>query len=178
MNICAVCKTIPFTTLPIEEEPALPHQKSLKDLESSAKTCRLCLLLLRAAGELSMILNGSAANRGGFASYDGNGFTHHLGRHVPGGGATTGRSYESPPYMSPLEMFPESDEEASKVRPWIYGNWWTLGTPGKPLQLIGMGVRLSKTPYIEDAEGNSPQVHLRGSNLRFRTDNSECNKIL
>jgi hypothetical protein len=173
MNICAVCKTIPFTTLPLEEEPALPHHKSLNDLESSAKTCRLCLLLLRAAGELSMILNGSAINRGGFADYYGNGITHYLGRQGLGGSATTGQSYKSPPYMSPLEMFPDGDGEASEVLPWIFGNWWTFGTPEKPLQLIGMGVRLSKTPKIEDAEGNSPQVHLRGSNLRFRTDNSE-----
>src|SRR5947207_14337710 len=81
MNICAVCKTIPFSTLPAEEQPALPHHKSLKDLESSAKTCCLCLLLLRAAGELSMILKNDRDDNG----EDSQGWLAHGNQRLPSG---------------------------------------------------------------------------------------------
>jgi hypothetical protein len=41
-------------------------------------------------------------------------------------------------------------------------------------QLIGVGVRLGKTPQIHDAEGNSKEkVVYRGSGLRIRTDEGE-----
>src|SRR6266496_5224132 len=135
MNICLVCKAIPFDALPSEEEPALPHLNSLKDLESSAKTCCLCLLLLKAAGELCMILkndrDGNAnrdASRGGWKVFHAKehisgkyiSFITHEGHYQPGGNVVAGSiSYSNdPPYLSPQEMFPEGD----KIRPWVFGN--------------------------------------------------------
>jgi hypothetical protein len=70
------------------------------------------------------------------------------------------------------------------VRPWLFGNWWKVDDPSSPLQLIGLGVRLAATPYIEDAEGNGlerrysdtvrlPDIHYRGSYLRIRTDDGK-----
>lgn len=188
MNICLVCKAIPFDALPSEEEPALPHLNSLKDLEASAKTCSLCLLLLKAAGEICMTIKNKRdghleADRGGWVVHSKGliagkeiSFIGYEGLYVAGGNTVAGTiSYNKDPlYLSPQEMFPEGDEKVNNIRPWVFGNWWTSGTPAKPLQLMGMGIRLGKTAQIEDAEGNSLKAaHLRGTNLRFRTDNSE-----
>lgn len=181
MENCSSCKEIPFHNLPSEDEPAFPHQPSLAALESSAKTCHLCKLILLAAGELTLILknerDGNAdANPGGWAEYmstkspSGHLVTYKTdgGWNMPSGGMVSGTDYQGPTYMSPRELFPDD----RKIRPWLFGSWWTL--PTNPLvQLVGLGVRLGSTPLLVEAEGNTTDgVHLRGTYLRIRTDNS------
>lgn len=56
--------------------------------------------------------------------------------------------------------------------PWLFGNWWQSEKPNEPLQLIGIGVRLSRTANIEDGVGNtSDTVEFRGSLIRIRSEN-------
>jgi len=90
------------------------------------------------------------------------------GWNIASGGLTSGTDYKGPVYMSPRELFPDG----GIIRPWLFGSWWIL--PTNPwVQLIGLGVRLGTTPLLEEAEGNTTEaVHLRGTYLRIRTDNS------
>ena len=82
-----------------------------------------------------------------------------------------GRQDVAPRRLSGL--FHRKSEPYDVVRPWIFGNWWILheekvGTAPQ-YQLIGIGVRIGKTPYIGDAEGNDKTtVKHRGSQLRMR----------
>jgi hypothetical protein len=75
-------------------------------------------------------------------------------------------------------LFHRKSEPYDVVRPWIFGNWWILheekvGTAPQ-YQLIGIGVRIGKTPYIGDAEGNDKTtVKHRGSQLRMRALDGE-----
>lgn len=48
-NLCDVCLKVPWYDLPSEELPGYPHQTSRQALETSAKTCRACKLVLGAA---------------------------------------------------------------------------------------------------------------------------------
>lgn len=87
---------------------------------------------------------------------------------MPGGGMASGTDYQGPTYMSPRELFPDD----RKIRPWLLGSWWTLPTKSL-VQMIGLGVRLGSTPLLVEAEGTTTDgVHLRGTYLRIRTDNS------
>ena len=67
MDLCEICRTIPFDTLPSEEEPGVPHQPTLAALEASAASCVLCDLIFEAAGEVGQLIKG--ANPGGFVEY-------------------------------------------------------------------------------------------------------------
>lgn len=48
-TICSTCSAVDWLKLPAEDSGALAHHKSRKELEKSAKTCRLCAMILRAA---------------------------------------------------------------------------------------------------------------------------------
>ena len=62
-------------------------------------------------------------------------------------------------------------KDDASVQPWLYGNWWEMENHDRPLQLLGLGVRLGVNAGIHSGEGNtSDQVWLRGSHLRIRTD--------
>lgn len=62
------------------------------------------------------------------------------------------------------------------LRPWVFGNWWKIEDSTNDHysnysfpQLIGIGVRVSNSPRIHDAEGNSEEkVTYRGSGSRIR----------
>jgi hypothetical protein len=60
--------------------------------------------------------------------------------------------------------YPFADD--ASIRPWIFGNWWKTRDSCATLQLIGLGVRLSRTPNIEDAEGNGKEIHYENGNTR------------
>jgi hypothetical protein len=73
--------------------------------------------------------------------------------------------YKGPVYSQPSAAF----ENADKLRPYVFGNWWKSATDGCD-QLIGLGVRVGTSPRPEDAVGNrEDMVHMRGSSFRFRT---------
>jgi hypothetical protein len=79
-------------------------------------------------------------------------------------------------YVNPLEMFPDEQLPGKPtLRPWLFGNWWRAENPNLPPQLVGLGVRISKSPNIEDAIGNNEEnVILRGSLIRVRAQEGRC----
>lgn len=81
--------------------------------------------------------------------------------------------YEGPVYMRPSAVF----EDADRLRPYLFGNWWKSATGGCD-QLIGLGVRAGTSPRPEDAVGNTEDmVHMRGSSFRFRTGHGTFSSI-
>jgi hypothetical protein len=84
--------------------------------------------------------------------------------------------YRPPIYRNPKGYFPE--DTASRIRPWLFGNWWKSARRGLPLQLIGLGVRFGTSPQIEDAaqsDGSNKKdddISFRGTFLRLRIDPS------
>src|SRR2546421_521118 len=112
MNICVVCRAIPFDRLPSEDEEALPHYSSLRELETSANTCSLCDLILLAAGEFALIRKNeksgnSNANPGGWTtltslkSASGKLVSYSIvgGNRIPG--LECGSDYKGPIYINP-----------------------------------------------------------------------------
>jgi hypothetical protein len=88
----------------------------------------------------------------------------------------SGRQDAAPRRLSAL--FHRKSETSDVLRPWIFGNWWILNEEKvgavPQYQLIGIGVRIAKTPYIGDAEGNDKTtVKHRGSQLRIRAMDGE-----
>lgn len=186
MDLCDICKIIKFDQLPSEEEPAIPHQPDLNSLKESVEDCPICRIIFLAAGELSTIIQnertGNDENAGGQVEYQtamrklpGQSASQYLkyvtyyGYYDPDGRgfySSGPPGYTGPVYTDPCEIFPDRN-----IRPWLFGNWWTLPTAESKPQLIGLGVRLGAGPNIEDAVGNSEgRVHLRGTSFRFRTD--------
>jgi hypothetical protein len=56
------------------------------------------------------------------------------------------------------------------MRIWLFWNWWALEKGGPLNQLIGFGVRLRVSGWIDDAEGTSDdRVRMRGTYLRVCT---------
>ena len=179
---CALCRAIPFDRLPTEEQPALPHHSSLQALVvSGAQGCPLCVLIVLAVGDIcAAIKNARDGNKdaspGGWIAYSSatlpSGKSCQLttegGNYLKGSssiGGSDGVDYNGPMYYNPLELF----KPDAALRPWLFGNWWKHENPDLPPQLIAMGVRISKTPNLEDAAGNSSErVQLRGTLMRIR----------
>jgi len=195
-STCAQCQAIPFATLPCEDEPGYPHYPSLQALKESAKICMLCRLILagvhqtrdeidrehkgkETAGcwvsfkstKLNDQMDGSHKSRmectkqGAFCAGSNQQVSQHSGQEVA-------LFAEPEPYAFPFE-------EDSLAKPYIYGNWWSYSKGGLLELLIGLGVRIGKSPLIEDGEGNirdgfAPDgtledvVHHRGTHLRLR----------
>jgi hypothetical protein len=106
--------------------------------------------------------------------------TSNLGQSMPGQRLLSAPLAHSPTSDKPGYPF----DHDNFVRPWIFGNWWSLNISSHPLQLIGLGVRLAATPNIEDAEGNGREEHFpvggnmvhiyyHGSHLRICTDDGK-----
>lgn len=64
------------------------------------------------------------------------------------------------------------DGEAKPLQPWLFGNWYSSGfVDNKLLLMVGLGARLGTSGKIEDSvDFDGDTVNLRGSFLRFRTD--------
>jgi hypothetical protein len=171
-DICKFCEAIPFANLPSEDEPGFPHQPSVQALKTSAARCALCSLLLDAVLEVrkSIDVKYKGGSRGGFTEYSPEGQLPD-GRQVMGhfqlgdyyiGSDTIGGAPKEPDLDRP--SYPFGDD--TSIRPWLFGNWWKLRDSSATLQLIGLGVRLSRTPNIEDAEGNGKEIHYDNGNIR------------
>ena len=68
---------------------------------------------------------------------------------------------------------PDARTHENVVRPWLYGNWWLLDSASMMkqqvtcLQLIGIGVRLTKMPTPHQCRiYGGETIHFRGSCLR------------
>jgi hypothetical protein len=181
MNICDICRAIPFHELPSEDEPGLPHQSSFQDLKVSADDCALCSLILTAANQSREHINDmyTESEIGEWQEFNSTGrelpsgrsvsVVTILGAWVHGGAVGVARTKGARSTQN-KPGFPFKDDNS--VRPWLYGNWWASDTnPSVASQLIGLGVRLGTGPEIEAAEGNTEdEVWCRGSQLRLRTD--------
>lgn len=64
--------------------------------------------------------------------------------------------------------------ETATLPVWVYGNWWChrdIRKAGLHPHLMGVGARFGRTASPWDAVNTSPgKVHLRGSNIRLRTN--------
>jgi hypothetical protein len=192
--ICAVCRNIPFAKLPAEDEPAYPHQPSLEALAASAAQCQLCGFIQEAIAQLRTEIDNERNKRQAprftmFSSADKDtGLQSQLffGPALPAdlsgasqlgtGGALGGNPNASKSGRPMSKLFGRKEKEPryEVVRPWLYGSWWTLnkvnGGSQPAYKLIGVGVRVAKTPNITDAEGNDGKlVKLRGTQFRIRT---------
>jgi hypothetical protein len=56
MDLCDICKAIPYDRLPSEENPGYPHQPSLDALTASATKCQLCKFILEAVDDLKKLI--------------------------------------------------------------------------------------------------------------------------
>ena len=177
--ICRYCEAIQFADLPSEDEPGFPHQPSLQALKKSAASCALCALILDAVSEIrkSIDVIYKGGKRCGAIEYDPEGQLPD-GRQVMGH-FQLGDYHIGSDVHADKPGYPFADDVS--VRPWLFGNWWKTRDSSATLQLIGLGVRLARTPNIEDAEGNGREIHYdtgdtrvdlhyHGSFLRIRTE--------
>jgi hypothetical protein len=176
-SFCEFCRNIPFAQLPSEEELAHPHQPSLAALQTSATRCRLCQMILQAIGDVRRSIDSEVRGEPESRFVMHHPRTDHTGARVS--------SYFGPSAPSNLNQSDGFGQDSVSLhtnytgdvlRPWLFGNWWKMEDSTDDLysdysfpQLIGIGVRVSKSPRIHDAEGNSEEeVIYRGSGLRIR----------
>jgi hypothetical protein len=197
IRLCETCKATNFSILPSENEPGFPHKLSLEALKKSAATCSLCELIQQAVDDLfqdieierrsernpSLVISpklmvqdityGHAAWVFFEKSQGGPVRRTQFGVHVPQGLGKLRSGQESNPVS-----VESGDTDNGVLRPWLYGNWWMLERPREGMdavhQLVGIGVRVSRTPNIADAEGNSSEmIFYRGSQLRVYTNDGK-----
>ena len=195
--ICDTCRAIPFDRLPFEEDPGYPHKRSVQGLRDSAKTCKLCCLILDGVKDARKDFQKSTfetIKHIGPISPDNAAFTYQYHREGSRFGVrvsvstSSGKMFSKIVLRSPkLHRFNETVNHAkqgdrvlarddiceresrgdSTVRPWLYGNWWTLGHQNSHQnQLIGFGVRLSRNPKVHNDEDGEYTVY-RGSDIRI-----------
>lgn len=172
--------------IPWEDEPAIPHQPNLLVLEESSHSCALCYQVWVAAGR-------SLANRGGMVAFmpkkkigdrnvtiqaaTGNFKLGGLFRAMASGAVVSNIADDIVPDLSELQwVHPRSiAQDPEKVGSYLFGNWYQSPYQGDDsLKLIGLGVRLGISPFIDDALGNKPDDwFLAGTYLRFRTTYGE-----
>ncbi|KAK7413384.1 hypothetical protein QQX98_007761 [Neonectria punicea] len=188
-HLCAVCSEIPLHALPFEDEDAYPHHPSLDALEQSGTSCAMCALLYWAAGCTLLDYGGmtsfqtiytSSGDQLSAKSTQSN-YGKYGMRALENGAVILDFSAPVGDYRPPIQAdlkttFPSGTimkgGEAKPLRPWLFGNWYKSGfVDGKQLLMVGLGVRLGISGKIEDSIDYSGEtVSLRGSYLRFRTD--------
>lgn len=171
---CQLCKSILWFQLQPEDLDATPHHKSRRALEQSAKECRLCAMVLRAAISNCRDSRDVRHGRGywkvihSLRIQDAPGtirnvmYTSHMGSSVPVGGplwnaqrpviAPTGIFDDSLDHIASDEALPDMgsldlNEPADGMPVWLYGNWWAAGPP--------------------KGDGDSSHLHFMGVGARF-----------
>jgi hypothetical protein len=195
VDICDLCDSIPFEQLPSEEDSGYPHQPSLAALQSSAEKCRLCKMILAAVDGVQksvdnerrkvevdgfLMVSPKKDSRGASQSTIFGNTPPPLDNRVQPSEAQMLHDMHSRLQVERLSQHTRYPGDV--LRPWLFGNWWVVehATEGiqQTRQLIGVGVRLGKTPQIHDAEGNSKEkVVYRGSGLRIRADEGELSNF-
>jgi hypothetical protein len=188
-HLCVVCSQVPFNQLPFEDEEAYAHQPSLDALEKSSERCAMCALLYWAAGCSLINYGGMVA----FFNIDlpsgaqlparsmGSMYSRFGMRALENGACMIDLCDPVADYRPPIEVdlrstFPDGivikDGESKPLRPWLFGNWYKSGFVGNnQLLMVGLGVRLGISGKIQDSvDYDRDTVNLRGSYLRFRTD--------
>lgn len=177
-DLCTYCNSIDFKTLPSEDEPGVPHQPNLEALKASADICQLCHLLLKAVNIIRDDIRGEHTGRlpktaGLFVHAPHRGIVY-CGRHGHGSYLQARPTSETPkPSSRPIAFAKDTS-----VQPWLFGNWWKRAEVDSEdddeseLQLIGLGIRLSRTPETDDVKTRRGVHRYRGTYLRIRTDSS------
>ncbi|KAL4897583.1 heterokaryon incompatibility protein-domain-containing protein [Aspergillus ambiguus] len=138
----------------------------------------LCEFIAEAAAEVrtSVRVKHGGGSRGGHIVFDPRGKLadgRAVMRHFQYGDLPGDVVGETSPPSEPKPDRPAYQfNDDNTVRPWLFGNWWASNEGVGPLQLVGLGVRLSRTPLIEDAEGNGEEIYYPGTestrvNLHF-----------
>jgi hypothetical protein len=188
-NLCTVCSQIPFNALPFEDQDAYPHHLTLDALEMSGKTCAVCHLLYWAAGCSLVDPGGRVSTKNihlpsgakASATYIESNYSQYGMHGLDNGAAMIDLSMPVADYRPPIQTdlkltFPNStvmkDGEAKPLRPWLFVNWYKSPfVNSEQMMMVGLGVRLGTSGKIEDAvDCSGDTVNLRGSYLRFRTD--------
>jgi hypothetical protein len=167
-QICNTCRAIRFEVLPFENELGVPHQPSLRALKDSANSCNLCNLILLAVQQVRENVDNDykGIKTRSQTDYDPDVVLPSGKKAVAASdpGNYSGMTFLSGEFKNQTSNKPGYPFTSDlSVRPWLFGNWWKGTSPNAPLQLLGLGVRLAKTPNVEDAEGNGQEVQgLRG----------------
>jgi len=157
-SLCNICKNIPYSKLPSEDELAYPHQPSLQALAISAQSCKFCKFIQDAVNELKKTFEDEKKGE-------------TVGRFILFKSTDTETRITTEKYFGPalpwnlptgqwakitVSSSSSVEERYDVIRPWIFGNWWVLdkaGAGSQPAnQLIGIGVRIGKNPNITDAQ--------------------------
>ncbi|KAI8966273.1 HET-domain-containing protein [Daldinia sp. FL1419] len=152
---CSVCEKILWFQLQPEDILATPHHASRRALEASAKTCRLCFLVLRAAISNYQDSRGRRNGMGYWRQF--NAINYHegssvrkityvkeLGSCMPatstgynnGVGsavlAATGNIKADGNHVGDDHLSLEAlsiEEDSADLPVWLYGNWWAIREP-------------------------------------------------
>ncbi|KAI2601959.1 HET-domain-containing protein [Hypoxylon sp. NC1633] len=158
---CAVCEKVLWFELQPEDVLARPHHATRRALEASAKTCRLCEMVLRAAVANYQDSKGRRNGKGYWRQFnaikyhDGSGvrdvtyikglgscmpasstdYNKGLGRAVlgPTGNITAdGVHLDDEDEIPNLEALTVTEDETADLPVWLYGNWWAEDEPKVP----------------------------------------------
>lgn len=155
-KICSICRKVLWFELQPEDLLGTPHHSSREALEASAKSCRLCHMILRAAVANYRDSRGRRNGKGYWREFvaakhhSGSGvrdvtFVKDLGANMPvnttghskGGAkpilAHTGNITADGTHIDDDEPSldePTIDEDETADLPvWLYGNWWSESEP-------------------------------------------------
>jgi len=203
-RICGTCLKVPWNNLQPEDVRGNPHHLSREALEASARECRLCKLILRAAisnyrdsrdtrngkGYWKQSLDVDYVEDSGVRKVT---YVKDLGSCMPAtnpnfhGRAIIGPTGHIDANGEHVMQDPLPDLEALEIQPstspmkvWLYSNWWCDGKPASDddtshFRLMGIGVRYGSSQSIFDAINNVPDnIHLRGSAIGMCTNDGKC----
>lgn len=161
-KVCSVCDKILWFELQPEDVLGTPHHASRRALEASAKSCRLCGMVLRAAIANYQDSRGRRHGKGYWRQF--NSIKYHdgasvrnityvkelgsclpatstdyndgtLGRAVLGatGNITAdGAHVDDDREVPNMEALTVGEDEAADLPVWLYGNWWSENKPSSP----------------------------------------------
>jgi hypothetical protein len=196
IRLCDYCESIPWTDLPSEIDPGVPHQPSLQALKISSGSCSLCSLILQAAFQVRERVDGKhrARSFGGWTSFSGHDLSDGRTLQVTASSGVYGRGSDGS-----TGIYEPKDEtwrtrpayeflNDTEARAWLYGGWWYSEPHKEKLQLLGLGVRIGKSADLASGEGNGKsktskradgtdheivECALHGTQLRLSTDHGD-----
>ncbi|KAI1384811.1 HET-domain-containing protein [Hypoxylon trugodes] len=160
-KVCSVCDRILWFELQPEDVLGTPHHTSRRNLEASAKSCRLCDLVLHAAIANYKDSRGRRNGKGYWRQFnavkyhDGTSvrditYVKELGACMPvsatdynmgvgravlaatGNIANDGMHVDDEREIRSLETLDINEDETTHLPVWLYGNWWAEYKPSAP----------------------------------------------
>lgn len=158
---CSVCESVVWFELQPEDVWGTPHHATRRALEASAKSCRLCSMILRAAISNYRDSQGRRSGKGYWRRFnaikyhDGSSvrditYVKELGAYMPASlrddnkgfgrsilaatGIITadGLHVDDDREVPNLELLKVGEDESADLPVWLYGNWWSAREPSGP----------------------------------------------